>query len=127
MIVVVGIAVLVWALAPLRRGPRTDAAERSLLVEETEERKRTALFAILDVEEEHEVGKLSAADLEILRAQYEAQAIDALRRLDDLGAATVDRDDTIEAEVARIRAEMTCPSCGELTRPGETCSTCASS
>lgn len=124
IVALLALAALVWVGMPMRRGPRADSPERSLLIEEAEERKRAALFAIIDVEEEHEVGKLDVQDLKILRGQYELEAIEALRQLDDLGATTRTEDDEIEAEIARIRSQMTCPSCGSIRPQGEPCPGC---
>lgn len=123
-VAVLALAALAWVLDPLRRGPRMDSPERDLLIEEAEERKRAALLAIIDVEEEHEVGKLGAGDLEILKTQYELEAIKALRELDQLGATVRTEDDAIEAEISRIRSEMTCPSCGSIRPQGKPCPGC---
>lgn len=124
IVALLALAALVWVLLPLRRGPRRDAAERDLLIEEAEERKRAALYAILDVEEEHAVGKLSSGDLEVLRTQYEIEAISALHQLDNLGSAVRIEDDAIEAEISRIRSQMTCTLCGAIRQRGKPCPEC---
>ena len=34
------------------------------------------------------------------------------------------RDDELEAEIAEMRARLTCPNCGELRSPGSRCPAC---
>lgn len=91
-----------------------------------EEQKMTALTAILDLEADRDVGKLSEVDLAELRLIYEKQAIDALHRLDHVGHE--DTSDALEREIAIVRERMistSCPNCG-AKRPqgGATCARC---
>lgn len=119
---VLAIVALAYVSRPLVDGPRSlPDQERELVLQEVDARKRAALAAILDIEEEHAVGKLSDADLAALRSQYEAQALSALREMDELAG----RSDELEDEIARMRAEMTCSNCGAL-RTGSKCSRCGS-
>jgi hypothetical protein len=106
LVVILGLAALVFVLRPLRRGPVRDEAETPQLIQEAEERKDSALLAIIDIEEERSVGKLSDADFDSLRSQYEIEALRALRELDELGAESGSADDAIEAEIARIRSRL---------------------
>lgn len=115
--------VLAWVLQPLgSKGPRT-VEEMPLLVGEAEARKRAALEAIVDMEGELAAGKLGAADFAILRSQYEVEAIRALKELDALSGTGPAEDDSIEEEIARLKAGLTCPSCGAW-KTGETCDRC---
>lgn len=124
LLVTVGsLLLLVWVLSPLRGGPVAETGERSQLIEEAEGRKRAALYALIDIEEEAEIGKLSPGDLEVLRNRYEHDAIDALRHLDELGAAATKPDD-LESEIARLKEQMRCSNCGATRPPQQACSRC---
>ena len=109
-----------FVMQPLRTGPRRDETDDALLVEDAAARKRSALAAIVDMENEHTAGKLSDGDLAALRTQYEIQALEALRDLDALSS----NDDELEAEIAEMRARLSCPNCGEPRTPGIRCPAC---
>jgi hypothetical protein len=115
------VAALGFVMQPLRSGPRRDEADEALLAEEAVARKRAALVAIVDMENEHTAGKLSDSDLAALRARYETEALEALRDLDSLSSSD---DDALEAEIAEMRARLTCPHCGEPRTPGSRCPAC---
>jgi len=125
LIAVLGLVVLAWAALPLRRGPQVDAPLPSLQLEEAHAKKRAALVAILDLENEQAAGKLSDGDFAVLRAEYETQALAALREADALRDSTFD-DDELEQEIAALRERLRCPSCGAARRPGEPCEQCGS-
>lgn len=114
LIAALAVAALAFVAAPLsRRDPEIVAGPES----ELEEKKLVALTAILDLEGERDVGKLSEEDFAELRAVYGAQALEALHQLDAIGAGT----DPLETEIARVRERMTadrCPECGAPRRPG---------
>ena len=82
VLVVLAVVVLV-VTAPLRRGPRdeeTEDAERAEL-----EAARDAKYReIRDAELDYRVGKLSEADWRAMDRGLRAEAVDILRRLDDL-------------------------------------------
>lgn len=121
-------AALAYVAQPLLSGPRraTDD-DLELAANEARERKRSALMAIVDIEEEMQIGKLSTQDFDALRSQYEAQALEALRELDGIAVAGDTRDDDLEAEIARMRQELTCPGCGAPKGRTPTCSHCGRS
>jgi hypothetical protein len=102
-------AAVAYVAGPLRGRAPTGSLDGAGPERELEARKRSALAAILDLEGERALGKLSAEDFGALVATYEAEAVDALRRLDELRAAA---GDGIEEEVAAARARLRCPSCG---------------
>ncbi|HEX2294984.1 MAG TPA: hypothetical protein VHN37_06705 [Actinomycetota bacterium] len=115
-------AALAYVALPLgRRGPGEPAPSRE---GELDARKTTALSAIVDLENERLVGKLSDEDFDALRAQYEAEALQALVELDALRAEAPRDDETLEAEVAEMRRRLACPRCGSLRSPDGTCSQC---
>lgn len=117
-----GCLALAYVLAPVRRGPRFDPGAPDLRLEEADARKRDALTALDDLESEHDLGKLSDADLVSLRHGYEAEALDALRQLDALRHS--EDDDEIEREIAALRERLRCPNCGAARTPGRPCERC---
>jgi hypothetical protein len=119
---------LVYISVPLRRGPeQVLEPEMSPAVETATEQKRAALTGIIDLEEELAAGKLAPADFSTLRDMYEREALDALRRLDDLQTHT-DLNDDLEREIAAARADLSCPSCGALKEASASiCSRCGAS
>jgi cytochrome c-type biogenesis protein CcmI len=123
VIVVAALALvaLVWIAVPLLRGRRAEKAPPSPAVEEAEARKHAALTALVDIEEDLEIGKLSAADFDVLRAEYEREALRALKDLDSSTAG-----DSLEDEIAAMRRQMVCPNCGAIRVPGEACTRCDS-
>jgi hypothetical protein len=124
LVIAACLLLLAWVLTPLRSGPRPETGARSQLIEEAEGRKRAALYAIIDIEEEAEIGKLSPSDLAILRDRYERDAVGALQHLDQLRGETRDLDDDVEAEIARLKKEMRCTECGATRPPQGTCPRC---
>ena len=125
VVALLAFAALAWVLAPLRR-PQPDVAGPQTLVDEAEARKRAALGAIVDLEDDRSVGKLAEEDLRSLRAQYEAEAVAAIAELDALEASTTAPDE-LEAEIARVREAMRCPNCGAVRAPNESCPRCGAS
>jgi rubrerythrin len=131
IVAVLALIVLVWVLDPIRRGVRLDVDVASRHVEEAVAQKNAALEAMVDIENERELGKLSDADFEALRAEYERDALAALRALET--AETHDADDQLEAEIAAMKAQLggasnapTCPECGMQRTPGRPCPSCGS-
>jgi rubrerythrin len=121
---VVGLLVLggiVFVAAPLRIPAVSDAGSDGL-VGEALARKKSALDALIEIEEERTIGKLSTEDYAALKKEYEFEAVRALRELDTLGGS----DAALEAEIAEMRERLTCPNCGALRSPGETCPRCGS-
>jgi hypothetical protein len=108
---------------PLMRGGRQEVDSVSIRLEEAGARKEAALGSLVDIENERLIGKLSTGDFEILRDEYEAEALAALKELDAIEQGEAD-DDELEAEIAAIRARMECPECGGPRVPGEACSKC---
>ena len=129
MILVVVVALLAcgalaYVALPLgqRRGRKE---ETSSAEDELDARKTSALSAIVDLENERLVGKLSDEDFDVLRAQYEAEALRALTELDAMRSQTdAPDDDSLEAEIAEMRRRLACPRCGRLRATDGTCAQC---
>ena len=116
------IAALVYVVAPLTRGPRTQTNDPGR-IEEVEARKVAALTAIIDLEAERDAGKLSESDFDLLRNSAEADALAALAEADLVASRELD-DDDLEREIAEMRERLACPSCGAMRTPGERCVRC---
>jgi hypothetical protein len=117
------IVALIYVSAPIRR-PRP-AIDDDQATSEAEARKVTALTAILDLESERDMGKLSDADFDELRSTYENDALAALAELD--AAAVIPATDPLEREIAAMRERLRagrCPRCGAARAPGMACSRC---
>lgn len=114
---------LIYVSAPIRR-PQQDVDDAQG-TPEAEARKVAALTAILDLESERDMGKLSDADFEELRSTYEHDALIALAELD--AAEALPATDPLEREIAAMRERLRagrCPRCGATRAPGATCSRC---
>jgi rubrerythrin len=110
VIVVAALGALAYVAFPIWRGGGSLVGEVSTRADEAAGRKRAALDAIVDLEEERAAGKLSESDFTNLLARYER---DAVRALDDLDAARAPGTDAdLEAEIAAARARLVCPECG---------------
>jgi hypothetical protein len=123
VVVALAVVALAYVALPSRRPDRAGPLEASSTQEVSQQRKRAALVGIIDLEDEHAVGKLSNEDFESLKAEYEGEAVAALRELDAFAGSTWD-DDELEIEIARIREQLKCPTCGAPRAPGGACATC---
>ena len=112
-----------YVIAPLRRPDAFELRSGPSVEEEARERKGSALTAILDLEEEARVGKLTERELVKLREEYEREALLALDQLDRMGARPSE-DDPLESEIAAMKKRLACPSCGAVRTAGGACSRC---
>ena len=118
------LAALAYVGAPLRRAETADASTDPEA--DLEDRKHQALVAILDLEAERDVGKLSEEDFDDLRLTYESEALAALSELDAVAPWGGDR---LEREIAAARANLqptSCPRCGKARPAGAACPRCDS-
>jgi cytochrome c-type biogenesis protein CcmI len=118
IVATLALVAIAWILVPVLRGRRTHTNDATAS-HEAGARKRAALDALVEIEEELEIGKLSPDDFVVLRSEYEREALRALKELDALAGG-----DSLEEEIAAMRRQMMCPNCGALRRPGEACSKC---
>jgi hypothetical protein len=123
IIVVAAVGLLAWVLVPVLRGARVAPEESDGSEDAAAVRKSAALDALIDLEEDRAMGKLTRADFESLRADYEAEALEALRELDAAARARAD-DELLEAEIAAARRELACPRCGRIRPEGRPCPQC---
>jgi rubrerythrin len=122
IVTIATLVALVWVLAPLRR-PEAERADARTLTDEADARKRAALGAIVDLEDDRSVGKLAEDEFRALKRQYEAEAVAAIAELDALEGSEAGSDE-LEDEIARVRRAMTCPKCGATRAPQESCPRC---
>ena len=122
VVALLALAALWYVASPVRRGPgpAPDDAEDPLSA--LEERRDAALEALVDLEEEADMGKLDDAELARLRERYEREALEALTALDSVGLVGV--DDPLEAEIAAARQRLICPACGAPRSPDAPCPRC---
>ena len=99
---------------------------------DTEARKRLALLALRDVEYDFLAGKLDEQDYRSLKGELTAEALAALEADEAARAGNGARhvgDETLEAEIARLRGGLregtTCGACGYGNPQGSRfCSSC---
>ena len=85
LIVIVLLGVVVWLVSgPLRSAPAVEDAEASRR-EDLEAAKEAKYREIRDAELDYRTGKLSHDDWRALDRELRAEAMDLLRRLDELG------------------------------------------
>jgi len=85
LIVIVLLGVVVWLVSgPLRTAPAVEEAEAARR-EDLEAAKEAKYREIRDAELDYRTGKLSEEDWRALDRDLRAEAIDLLRRLDELG------------------------------------------
>jgi hypothetical protein len=85
LIVIVLLGVVVWLVSgPLRTAPAAEEAEAARR-EDLEAAKEAKYREIRDAELDYRTGKLSEEDWRALDRDLRAEAMDLLRRLDDLG------------------------------------------
>ena len=85
LIVIVLLGVVVWLVSgPLRTTPAVEEAEAARR-EDLEAAKEAKYREIRDAELDYRTGKLSEEDWRALDRDLRAEAMDLLRRLDDLG------------------------------------------
>lgn len=122
LVAAAALGALFLVAGPIRSG-RRDIEEEDEALADAQADKRTKLGALVELEEERFTGKLTKADFESLQRQYEAEAVAALKKLDSL-QDTKTTDEELEAEIARVKSEMQCASCGALRRSSGPCPEC---
>ena len=120
MVFVVGLGlVMVAALivcAPLLRERPGDDMQAGAIdtAFRWEKQKRDALTAIREAELDHQMGKLSPADYEAIRAAQEQRAVEAMKVLEGSGRSTTTGARACGAcGKESVGAADVCPACGE--------------
>ena len=82
------------------------------------ERKEQLLGAIVELELDHEIGKVPEEDFQRLFDQLESEALATIGKLDQLnGGGSSELESRIEAEVAALRQSAAIPSCTKCGAP----------
>ncbi len=110
-------ALILW---PLLRGTETAGGEAAALPADAGREKELALAAIRELEFDYATGKISPEDYALLRARYEARALEAIARAAAIPSEAGGEPDTealLEAEIAAVRGRSRCTSCGAVMPP----------
>lgn len=103
-----GVAVLflaVWTALPLIEPRRDESPPANRRLDDLVESKQAIYRSILDLELDHQVGKVSDGDYALLRRQHEREALAILKELDQ-AAASDQIADVLEAEIAAARERL---------------------
>ena len=102
----IALGALIWMVRPLLerrralRGPAEDRRTADLL-----EEKQSVYRSILDLEMDHEMGKMGSQDYLQLRQQSKAEALGIIRELEG-SAGDENEQDTLEEEIRAARARL---------------------
>jgi hypothetical protein len=98
------IGLAVWIVRPLL-GKKTAAPIHDHLASDLIDAKQSVYRSLIDLELDHELGKLAPDDYERLRLQGKKEALDLIRQIE--GAAPDESDEmTLEAEITAARARL---------------------
>lgn len=104
------LAVVGFILQPVLQGRWASLEQQDDEMTEAEARRRVSLLALRDAEYDYETGKLDEADYKAMKRQLSAEALAALKALEES-----DQPDVLEAEIAAVRKELAgagrCPAC----------------
>ena len=85
VLVILALAFVVWLVgAPLRRGPQAVEEAATIEIRELEAARDAKYREIRELDLDHRTGKLSDADFKALDRQLRGEAVEILRRLDQL-------------------------------------------
>lgn len=104
------LAVVGFIIQPVLQGRWASLDQQDDEMTEAEARRRVSLLALRDAEYDYETGKLDEADYKAMKRQLSAEALAALKALEES-----DEPDVLEAEIAAVRNELAgvgrCPAC----------------
>ena len=124
-LILVGV-VVAFILQPVVQGARASLHREEDELTEAEAARRVALLALRDVEYDFQTGKLDQDDYRAMKRQLSAEALAAMKALEEEGA-----QESIEAEIAAVRqglrAGLVCGDCGQWNPQGSRfCGGCGS-
>ncbi|HYN99189.1 MAG TPA: hypothetical protein VEU28_05905 [Actinomycetota bacterium] len=102
----IALGALIWMVRPLLerrralRGPEEDRRTADLL-----EEKQSVYRSILDLELDHEMGKMGSQDYLQLRQQSKSEALGIIRELEG-SSGDENEQDTLEEEIRAARARL---------------------
>jgi hypothetical protein len=101
-LVVATVGLALWTLQPLLRPKKRDLGSQDGRASSLLGAKHAIYRSILDLEFDHQLGKVSDADYQYLRRQHEAEALTILKEL-GRAPSTEEVVDLLEAEIAAAR------------------------
>lgn len=104
-------AVVAFVLTPLIQDRRASLEREDDELTDAEAARRVALLALRDVEYDYHTGKLDEDDYRAMKRQLSAEALAAMKALEEEGG-----EEALEAEIAEmrqgLRAGQVCSECG---------------
>ena len=124
-LIIVGV-VVAFILTPLVQGRRAPLEREDDELTDAQAARRVALLALRDVEYDYHTGKLDETDYRAMKRQLSAEALAAMKALEEDGA-----QEALEAEIAEmrqgLRAGQVCETCGYRNPEGSRfCGACGS-
>ena len=124
-LILVGV-VVAFVLQPVVQGARASLHREEDELTEAEAARRVALLALRDVEYDFQTGKLDQDDYRTMKRQLSAEALAAMKALEEEGA-----QESLEAEIAAVRqglrSGLVCGDCGQWNPQGSRfCGGCGS-
>jgi len=111
------IAVVAFILQPVLQGQWASLTQQDDEMSEVEARRRVSLLALRDAEYDYVTGKLDEEDYKALKRQLSAEALAALKELEESGDT-----EALEREIAAARRGlkegMRCGACHHSNPPG---------
>ncbi|MEX2553958.1 MAG: hypothetical protein WD627_13285 [Actinomycetota bacterium] len=103
IVVIATMCLAAWIIVPLR-SQKTAAPIHDDQLSDLIDAKQSVYRSLIDLELDHELGKLAPDDYARLRLQGKQEALDLIRQIDD---APDDSDEmTLEAEIKAARARL---------------------
>ena len=121
--VVLLVGLLFYVGRPLIGGGRVQRASMRFSTQQLFERKEQLLGAIVELEFDHQLGKIPEQDFQRLFAELETEALTVIGELDRLnGGGSTELEHLVEAEIAALRQSAVpprCHGCGNPWREGD--------
>jgi hypothetical protein len=102
------VALAVWVLMPMTGRSRTAMPESDGRIDDLIEAKQSVYRSMIDLELDHELGKLEPDDYARLRQEAKKEALGLIRRIEGARGGTDDEmalEEEIRAARARLRRE----------------------
>jgi len=121
--VVLLVGLLFYVGRPLVDGGKVQKASTRFSTQQLFERKEQLLGAIVELEFDHQLGKIPEQDFQRFFAELEAETLTIIGELDRLnGGGNTELERLVEAEIAALRQSAVlprCHGCGNPWREGD--------
>ena len=116
--VVLLVGLLFYVGRPLIDGGRGQRASIRFSTQQLFERKEQLLGAIVELEFDHQLGKIPEQDFQRLFAELETETLTVIGELDRLnGGGSTELERLVEAEIAALRQSPVLPRCHGCGKP----------